>query len=97
MLNIYIMVYILMTSGYKVLDYEYICLSSLMIFSQILDVGSQSYVVNVLHIFLRKILYQLKLRFPAVSQDILGPLYSAGKCVQNDPMHLGLDIHYNLF
>lgn len=36
-------------------------------------------------------------RFIAVAKDILGPLYSAGKCVQNDPMHLGLDIDYNLF
>lgn len=49
MLNISIMVYILMTSGCEVLDY--ICLSGLMIFAQILHVGSQSYVVNVQHIF----------------------------------------------
>lgn len=48
--------------------------------------------------FLKKnILSTETLRFTAVSQDLLGPLCSAGKWVHNDPMHLALDIHYNLF
>lgn len=49
-------------------------------------------------IFLKKnILSTETLRFTAVSQDLPGPFYFAGKCVQNDPLRLGLDRHYNLF
>lgn len=54
MLNIYITLYILMTSGCEALYYECICLSSLMaskFLQHMLDVGSQNYVVNVLLLF----------------------------------------------
>ena len=86
---------ILRTSGCEVLDSKGICLSSLMTFAQMLNVWSQSESTTY---FLRKILYQLQLRFTTVSQDILGPLFSAEKCVQNDPVSLGLgDIHCYLF
>ena len=58
-----------------------------MTFAQVLDVGSQDFIMNVIRIFfLRKVLYPLKLRFAAVSQDSLGPLFFAGKCVENDPI-----------
>lgn len=86
MFNIYKRVYILMTSGCEVLGYQCMCLSRLMTFAQVLDMGSQDFIMNVIHIFLRKVLYPLKLRFAAVSQDSLGPLFFAGKCVENNPI-----------
>lgn len=72
--------------------HECFCLSTLMTFAQMLDIGCQNYVVNVLNIFWE--LNFIKCRSIAVFQDITVQLYYARKCVQNGPMHLELaDIH----